>query len=136
DNIAIRHIEPVLVDAAGTELSLDWETFVRTDRIETIEAPNPDGFGSVIVAQRAYTDFEGRVRLPEDLAAYAGKTLHFGMRAGDHGINSSDSNRVDLLVLADEAAPAITIESPGDTVVDRQPLRASIDIVDNGAVQS
>jgi len=136
DNIALQDIAPVLVSASGEELPLTWETFKRTDRVETIKAPNPDGFGSVIVAQRAYTDFEGRLRLPGSFSERAGEVLQFGVRASDYGINRADSNRIQLTVLADEEAPVITVAHPGDTVIDRQPLTAEIEIADNVGISA
>ncbi|HEY9199158.1 MAG TPA: Ig-like domain-containing protein, partial [Gammaproteobacteria bacterium] len=136
DNFYIDDIVPVLVDASGTETVLDWETFSRRDRVESVTIPNPATFGSLIVGERFYTDFQGSIRIPQSFISAAGQTFAFKLRAADNGVNRSETPGIDLTILGDEAAPVVTIASPLATVYDRQPLQADVTIADNVELES
>ncbi|MES0328548.1 MAG: hypothetical protein ABUK13_10215, partial [Gammaproteobacteria bacterium] len=131
DNEYINTITPVLVDDQGFETMLDWEVFVRNDKQQDVTVPNPLSFGELIVAQIFKTDFNGSFRIPESFSANSGKTYKLLLRAADNGINTEDSNSINLTILADKEAPVINLISPANQVYDRQPLSVHFGVEDN-----
>ena len=49
--------------------------------------PNPATFGTVVVAERFYVDYVGRVRIPESFLDRVGETFRFRVAAEDLGVN-------------------------------------------------
>ncbi|MGD8914399.1 MAG: Ig-like domain-containing protein, partial [Candidatus Thiodiazotropha sp.] len=136
DNRYIDNVVPVLVDDEGVETILAWQVFSRSDRVESLTVPNPLSFGTLIVGERFYTDFNGRIEIPQSFLAQAGETYQFKLRAVDLGINTTDTPSVDITILGDEEAPNINIISPPETVYDRQALEAVVQISDNIELES
>ncbi|MCG8435138.1 MAG: Ig-like domain-containing protein, partial [Gammaproteobacteria bacterium] len=137
DNVFINKITPVFINEADEEIILEWESLRRNDRTQIVRVPNPDSFGSVIAAQRFETDFEGKIRLPVSYLQFAGQVFKFIVRVNDLGINPSDSEPpINVTILADEEGPSIKILSPPNTVYDRQPVKAAVQISDNILLKS
>ena len=136
DNYYIERARAVFTDGAGEDTVIDWETFSRTDRLEQITVPNPGTFGSVIVAERFYMDYRGRVRIPTEFLDRAGETFRFRVAADDRGINTGFGPEVLITILGDTEPPEITFVSPPKVVYDRQPLELDVDITDNVELDS
>ena len=64
--------------------------FTRENRLEQILVANKDSFGSVVAAERFYSDYSGRIRIPDEMQSRAGETFDFLLRATDNGINISE----------------------------------------------
>ncbi|WP_420450189.1 Ig-like domain-containing protein [Ilumatobacter sp.] len=136
DDIHVREIEAILVDADGAEQMLDWRFFAREDEEIRITAPNPDTFGSVLVATRHATDFSGEIELPRAMIERAGERFTLVVRASDHGVNATDTPGVPVTVLADTEGPTITFSAPDETLVADQPVKISASVADNLALAS
>ncbi|MBL4671230.1 MAG: hypothetical protein JKX81_03135, partial [Arenicella sp.] len=130
DNIFINQLDLYLINESE-EIKLDWEILTRTDRIEQIRVANTSSFGSVVAAERFFTDYEGRVRIPKSYTERANEEFDLVIRANDHGINEADSNSVKLTIKADDEAPIIVIENPSAIAIDRQKLSLEFSITDN-----
>jgi len=131
DNLYVAEIEPVFVDGDGVETVLEWEVLSRNDRLERIQVSNSGSFGSVIAAERFFSDYSGRIRIPGSFIDRAGEAFDLKMRAKDLGINTTDSLSIKVTIKDDVEGPVISILSPGDTLVDRQELDLQISITDN-----
>ena len=137
DNYYIDTIKAYLIDANGTRIDLDWEIFSRKNRVETIQQPNPGTLGAIIVGQRFYTDFEGRLRLPLSfITDYPGQTLKLHLVAADKGINETATEGLDLTVLEDTEGPVINIIEPATTLYELQPVNLKLTIQDQISVKS
>jgi hypothetical protein len=135
DNIYIHSVSAFLI-RGGEELELDWEVFTRNDRLEQIRVDNTDSFGSVVAAERFYVDYEGRIRLPENLIDRAGEEFEFVVRVRDNGILHGESNRIGITILADDQKPSIEFIEPETTLYDRQSPNFKLLIKDNVQLDS
>src|SRR5690606_13238518 len=136
DNQYIGELAAYFVDEQGQEIRVDWEVLGRKDRLEQVRVANQNTIGSIVAAERFFTDYSARVRIPTGFVDYTGQSLTFKVRASDHGINSSDSPSIQVRIKADQEAPAIQILTPGETLYDRQPVTLDLAIVDNVSVRS
>ncbi|MBL4868789.1 MAG: hypothetical protein JKY67_20695 [Pseudomonadales bacterium] len=137
DNYYLTHYEAVLVSATENEIVLPWEVFSSLDRIEQKTVDNKTSFGSVIVAERLYGDYQGVVRIPIEMTSeLAGNSYQFMVRVRDNGPNYSESNTISLNIKTDTEAPTINLISPPEVVYDRQLLSLSLQAFDNIRLQS
>lgn len=136
DNFYIDELMPVLIAEGGEEIALSWENLIREDRIESIEIPDPITVGKIIVAERFYTNFEGKVVVDESLIARTGETFRFLIRAADKGINETDSNAQNLTIEADANKPEINFLSPLKDLVERQSVAVIAELNDELGVES
>ncbi|MCU7892546.1 MAG: hypothetical protein KZQ78_13400, partial [Candidatus Thiodiazotropha sp. (ex Ustalcina ferruginea)] len=59
DNIYVDEVDPFFVDVANSlEIPVEWEVFSRVDRQESVTVPNPGSLGTIIVANRFYSDIK------------------------------------------------------------------------------
>ncbi|NQZ12561.1 MAG: hypothetical protein HRT35_35860, partial [Algicola sp.] len=107
---------------------------IRDDRVETLTIDDPVTVGEVVVGERFYTDFQGRILLPASYVEHTGKTFKFILRANDYGINITDTPPINLTIKADTVKPQIIVQQPLNTVVERQSLIIDVDIKDNMSV--
>jgi len=135
DNIFVQSFTPYLIQD-NEEIELEWEIFTRSDRIEQIRVDNPDSFGTVVAAERFFSDYSGRIRLPVELQDRAGESFDFVVRAADRGINESDSNSVTITIREDDEEPVIDILSPDTNLVDRQDASIKLSISDNVSLEA
>ncbi|MDA8142310.1 MAG: Ig-like domain-containing protein, partial [Desulfobacteraceae bacterium] len=131
DNIYVGNIVPILIDDQGQESQLPWQNLSLRNYVQTITAPNPNSFGSVVAAQRVVAKFDGRITLPESYFQQIGKTYQLVLKAQDNGINEGRSNGVPLTIQGDTEKPVIEFEKLPDTVFEEQDLYFSVRIVDN-----
>ena len=90
----VGELRPQLVDSLGAITELSWEALARDERVEQITAPNPVTFGELVLSERFFLDFTGRIRLPDALASRAGETFRFEGRASDFGPNEVSAGGV------------------------------------------
>ena len=136
DNIYIDKLNAYLVNE-NEEIPLQWETFVRTDRVEQIRLASAASFGSVLAAERFFVDYNGRIRIPKGFLNRAGETYDVVVRTTDFGVNQTDFGSVKLTILADDEPPVILFgDDPDDTIIDRQDFRFEATITDNIFVSS
>jgi len=133
DDIYIKHLTPILVKGSE-EIQLSWEVLTREDRLEQIRVANTDSFGSVVAAERFYSDYSGRIRIPEEMLARAGETFDFQLRAADNGINTSESNSIKITIRQDDEVPEIEFTSPSKKLFEGQTPELAITIRDNISV--
>ena len=136
DDIHVNNIEAVLIDATGVERQLQWLFFSREDETISITAPNPNTFGSVLVATRFTTEFNGEVQVPRDLLERSGEKMSLVVRVSDHGVNTTDSSAVDVTLLADTESPVALFSKPEKTLVAGQEVSIAVDITDNYQLSS
>ncbi|RFA32307.1 hypothetical protein CAL65_20005 [Alkalilimnicola ehrlichii] len=134
DNYYVDDIQAVLTDADGHEEILEWEVLSRNDRVERVTIPNPETFGELIVGERFFTDFKGRIQLPRRYLDHAGEQYRFSLRSRDYGHNEVTTAAVQLTVAADEEPPEINLSAPSEQLYDRQPAYIQASISDNVAV--
>jgi hypothetical protein len=137
DNIYIERVIPLLIDESDVETELEWDTLALEERVENITAPNPLTFGELILSQRFFLDFQGRIVLPESLINQVGAVYTFTLRGYDSGRNVVTLPGVKVTILGDEEAPVVHILEPGEQLVDRQ-LGSEIEVEasDNVALES
>src|SRR5690606_1777475 len=106
DNQYIGELAAYFVDEQGQEIRVDWEVLGRKDRLEQVRVANQNTIGSIVAAERFFTDCNARVRIPTGFVDYTGQSLTFKVRASDHGINSSDSPSIQVRIKADQIGRA------------------------------
>lgn len=136
DDYYVNQLSTVFVSESGQTITVPWEVFGRTDRVEEIRVPNPGSLGSVIAATKLYTDYNARVRIPADFSEYAGNALKFKVKAEDNGVNTSYSPAINVHIKIDNEPPKIQLKSPGATLFDRQKAALEFALVDNVSLSS
>ena len=133
DNYFLGNIVPVLVAPDGAETILQWEGGgpQKVDRVETETAPNPISFGELLVGERFYTDFEGTVILPVFFFDHVNETWQLKLQGSDYGPNIVETPSIPLNIQADKQKPVVDFISPDGSLIDRQSVKARINITDN-----
>lgn len=134
DDFYIDRVTPILIDEAQQERVLTWTAYESANRLETIRRPNPQAFGAVIVGQRVFQDFSGRIVVPKDLLDHAGQRYTLKLEARDDGVNRSRTAGIELSILSDENPPVIRIIDPKEQILERQSAAARITVADNIAI--
>ncbi|HMI94539.1 MAG TPA: hypothetical protein VK509_24365, partial [Polyangiales bacterium] len=135
DNFYAEDPTVVLIDANG-ETIVPFSDFSRNDHVESLSVPNPSSFGGVIVGQRFFSDFKGRIKLPASFADRVGQTVQLQLRTRDYGYNSAESGKVAITVRGDETGPSIRVNGPPARVFEQQAVVAKISITDGSGVAS
>ena len=112
DNLFVDGIVPVLIDKDGVETELEWDVLSRDNRLESLTIPDPVTIGEVIVGERYYSDFSGKVALPTSFLERAGEVFKFVLRASDKGVNTTDTDPINITIEADTAKPVVTVQKP------------------------
>ena len=135
DNVYVTKVTAILEEPDGGRIVLDWASYEEAGRIEEISVPNPDAFGSQIVAQRYFAEVEGRVRLPAGVVQ-EGVTYEFYVEVEDSGVSVVQSGRIPIEILSDTEPPIISIISPSDVEVERFVYSGQVQVVDDVSVSS
>ena len=77
DDYYVAELSAVFVTELGEEIKVDWESFTRVDRVEQIHIPNPGTLGAILAAEKIYTDYKARVRIPSGFKSHIGEALKF-----------------------------------------------------------
>ncbi|MBU1171347.1 MAG: hypothetical protein KKD44_17450, partial [Proteobacteria bacterium] len=137
DNMYVGKINVLLIDENNNEYDLEERQHIlETVRIETLTAPNPDSFGSLITGRRFFKDYKASVLLPQSFETLQSEGYSLVIRAEDNGINIAESTHIDFHVLKDKDGPEIEIINPGETVYEGQYLFYSVYIRDLRGVSS
>ena len=132
DDKYVSSITFIVVDEDGQEIFLESEFSVAQSTVEQIKVPNPGTLGAVIVDERYLLDQEATLLFPEEMIfTHAGQTLQLFARASDNGVNTTDSEKVGVLIMEDKEPPTIDLKEPIDTLYDRQLAFIDLFVSDN-----
>ncbi|HJK91330.1 MAG TPA: Ig-like domain-containing protein, partial [Polyangiaceae bacterium LLY-WYZ-15_(1-7)] len=122
------------LEGPGGRVELPWVELRREDRLEETRRPNPDSFGSEVVAQRFYSDFEGRFEVPTDGSVTEGERWDLVIEVRDRGVTTTPSRPVPITIVGDDVAPTLAFRRPRGPLAERQTVEGLVEASDDVAL--
>ncbi|KPA12609.1 Cell surface receptor IPT/TIG domain protein, partial [Candidatus Magnetomorum sp. HK-1] len=142
DNICIQHVQAVLVNSSNERFPLPWFSYAANESTKSITIPNPNSFGTVLVGQRFYMDFSGRISIPESWTEYAGEPFQIMVSVSDYGIYTETVSAANLTIDSKDSIhsekypPVLSILKPNEKSYESQGLAGNVQLSDDMGIAS